>query len=287
MWAQIGNIKVEIITIFEEMEGQHGADYPQHDVLDGKPRLQWMGAKLSSYRLKFHLHCGITKSPRAQFEILKNLMDEHQAVPFVTGTGTYLGMYVVTELTDDNLFMSDKGGVIEMSGEMTLLEYVFESSQDELKLKAEAQKKALMNPALPTAVPTVIKLPTDTPSILTQAVNGVNQTVQGITNTINNATNSISSAIQTVTTPIQQILGTVTAPLNSVMQVFGNATGELTNIAGAVNTVTGGKVNINGVVTKVQGVSNTVATGVNKTQTVLGAIGSAANSMGSIIRQTR
>jgi phage protein U len=287
MWAQIGPIRIEIISPIEEMGGQHGADFPQIDVLEGKPRLQWMGAALTTYRLNYHLHCGMTRSPQQQFEMLKQMMDDHKAVAFVMGTGKYMGTFVVTQLTDDHKFMSDRGGMIEMSGEITLLEYAFESAEEELKQKAAAQKKSILTPALPVAVPTVTKLPIDTPSGITQAINGVNETVKDIVGTISETTNTISSSISSITTPFQEALGTLSGSFNPIMQVFGNATGELTNLSGALSTITGGKYNLNNVLTKVNNVSNTVTGGINSGQTVLGVIGSAANSMGSIVRQAR
>jgi phage protein U len=284
MWAQIGDIRVEIITIFKDMEGQHGHDFPQHDVIEGKPLLQWMGGKLSSYRLKFHLHCGMTRSPRAQFEILKKLMDDHKAVPFLKGNGTYLGQFVVTELTDNYLFESDKGSPIEMEGEMTLLEYAFESAQEELNAKAAAMRSATLKPNLPNVIPTVVTLPTDTPSILAQAINGINQSVQGLGSVLGDLTGISSSGLPT-TLSMQELLGSTIAPLNRVMQVFGEATGELANVSGAVSTVTLGTVDMSGALDSVNTVTNSIGDQVMSANKIFAALGSVTDNLSSITRQ--
>jgi phage protein U len=245
MWAQIGSVRIEIITIFEEMDGQHGHDYPQHEVIEGKPLLQWMGGKLSSYRLRYHLHCGMTTSPRQQFEILKQMMDEHKAVPFIKGMGTFMGTYVITDLTDDYLFETDRGGTVEMKGEMTLLEYVSEGPASELAAKAAATKASISTQGLPNVLPTVVRLPTDTPSTLSLALSGLNQIEVNPTGFIGSVPSN--SAGDPLASSFIQLAGSSVPSLNSVMTVFATAANELPSVLA----------NITGVQTKELGVTTT------------------------------
>jgi len=230
MWAQIGPIVIEIITWVEELDGQHGHDYPQHEVIEGKPLLQWIGGKLSSYRFKYHLHCGMIMSPRQQFEFLKKVMDEHKALPFLKGNGTYMGTYVITDLTDDYRFETDRGGVIEMGGEMSLLEFVFENAQQELDAKAAAQRTSVMSPGLPNQVPTVSTRPEDNSNLLVQAIRDVEQGTSTVQTQIVNGNGG-----PTAFASLGQVAGGVTSPFNAIMAIIGNATGDLTTIAGSVN----------------------------------------------------
>lgn len=58
MFALLGEIQFDLITYFDGFDSQFDADYAEHALIEGKPRLQWIGDKLDeiSIQLSFHAH---------------------------------------------------------------------------------------------------------------------------------------------------------------------------------------------------------------------------------------
>ena len=71
MFALLGDVQFDLITYFDGFESQFGADYAEHPLIEGKPRLQFVGDKLDEIRIQlaFHLHyC----DPEAELAKLKD-----------------------------------------------------------------------------------------------------------------------------------------------------------------------------------------------------------------------
>ena len=45
--ALLGEITFDLITYFEGMEASFSANYAEHALIEGKPRLQWVGDNLT------------------------------------------------------------------------------------------------------------------------------------------------------------------------------------------------------------------------------------------------
>lgn len=46
MFALLGDVQFDLITYFDGFESQFGADFAEHALIEGKPRLQFIGDKL-------------------------------------------------------------------------------------------------------------------------------------------------------------------------------------------------------------------------------------------------
>ena len=61
MYALLGDIQFDLITYFDSFETDFGTDYAEHAVIDGKPRLQYMGDRLDEIRIELSFHAAIRK----------------------------------------------------------------------------------------------------------------------------------------------------------------------------------------------------------------------------------
>jgi len=97
-FALLGDIQFELITYFDGLEGRFGSDYAEHALIEGKPRIQWIGDKLDEWtiKLKFHkLYC----DPDLEIARLRDALEMHKPLPFVLATGEYRGEFVVTDIS--------------------------------------------------------------------------------------------------------------------------------------------------------------------------------------------
>lgn len=123
MYAILGEIQFDLITYIDGIEGTSGADFAEHALIEGKPRLQFIGDQLDEYALEFTFHDYFC-DPQAELVKLKQAKDGHKAMAFVLGNGDYKGYFVITELRHVLTQTSSDGTIIAMTANMTLREYV-------------------------------------------------------------------------------------------------------------------------------------------------------------------
>lgn len=123
MFALLGDVQFDIITYFDGFESQFGADYAEHPLIEGKPRLQFVGDKLDEIRIQlaFHLHyC----DPEAELAKLKDALAAHQAMALVLGNGDYKGWFVLTDVQATSKHTDKAGTLIALEASITLREFV-------------------------------------------------------------------------------------------------------------------------------------------------------------------
>jgi hypothetical protein len=59
MHALLGGIAFNLITHFEDIEESFSANYAEHALIEGKPRLQWVGQNLDEIAWHMVLHAGL------------------------------------------------------------------------------------------------------------------------------------------------------------------------------------------------------------------------------------
>jgi len=122
-FALLGDIQFELITYFDGLDGKFGSDYAEHALIEGKPRLQWIGDKLDewSLKLKFHqLYC----DPELELARLRKAMGTHTPLPFVLATGEYKGEFVITEIAAVSEQTDLVGALVAVGATLTLREHV-------------------------------------------------------------------------------------------------------------------------------------------------------------------
>lgn len=135
MYAQLGDIVFNGTLSPESQEHSKAANYAEHALIDGKPRLQKIGNSLDEIKLTMHLHVMFC-NPEAEVGKLNTYMADGTSLRYVTGAGLALGSYVVTSTKQVNATQSPTGEIIETTFEVSLKEVVEESNEDSISKAA-------------------------------------------------------------------------------------------------------------------------------------------------------
>ncbi|UTH73987.1 phage tail protein [Chromobacterium sp. IIBBL 290-4] len=123
MFALLGEVQFDLITYFDGFESQFGADYAEHALIEGKPRLQWIADKLDEIRIQLSFHSQYC-DPEAELLKLRQALANHQAMALVLGNGDYKGWFVLTDVTATSKQTDKAGTLIALEASITLREYV-------------------------------------------------------------------------------------------------------------------------------------------------------------------
>lgn len=144
-FVMLGSIGYARLTSPTAMDLTKGWVYAEHQVVEGKPLLQFMGANLDGFSLTFLFHASFC-IPQKSWDALVTLAATHTAFPLTQGNGRYLGRFVITELARTAQMAADDGTLLSIEAKATLKEYVdkkpLETKKKVQKAKAPARKKA-------------------------------------------------------------------------------------------------------------------------------------------------
>lgn len=101
------------------VSGTDGASWASQEVIEGKPRLQWMGPAAQSLTLSLYFHVAFI-APRPTLKALQNLMAGGEPVQVWTDAGSYWGTYVLKDVQYQHQWTLPTGQVIAMSCSVTL-----------------------------------------------------------------------------------------------------------------------------------------------------------------------
>lgn len=121
MYAQLGNIRFEGLKGFSAFSHDRGVNYAQHELINGKPRLQAVGDNLDNISFSMYLHSEFT-NPEADIENLRLAMQNREILPLLLGNGRVLGFFVIPNFSQVNSFTDPKGNLIEVTLSVELLE---------------------------------------------------------------------------------------------------------------------------------------------------------------------
>jgi len=144
MYAQLGTIRFEGQNGFTSFSHARGVNYAQNALINGKPKLQAVGAVLDSISLEITLHSSFT-NPEADVLALKTAMENKTVLPLILGNGTVLGYFVIPNFTQTTGFADPIGNLISANLSVELLEcYIAEN--------ANSQKTKAINDAFATTL---------------------------------------------------------------------------------------------------------------------------------------
>ncbi|MBO1856853.1 phage tail protein [Burkholderia cenocepacia] len=112
-----------LVFPFKGSETRKSADFVEHKLIEGKPRLQWVGDALDeiTWHLVFHVSfC----SPEAEVQKLEQLLASHAAAPLFSANGESLGVFVVTSITKTTRWTLDDGTLLCLEASVDLKEFV-------------------------------------------------------------------------------------------------------------------------------------------------------------------
>ena len=140
-WATLGDIVFSTRLGWTGYKHAAGAEYAEHALARGKPRLQFMGEKLDDISVEFALQIWFS-DPQARIQQLRDAKAAGKALSLVFGNGDYRGRFVLSELEVTLSQTDGQGNIIALSGEMKLREFIGDPAQTDAPARAPAQLPA-------------------------------------------------------------------------------------------------------------------------------------------------
>ena len=122
MFAQLGDIEFELITYFSGLNESNTFNYAQHERINNKPILQYLGQDLQEQDIKLNFHASFCV-PENELKKLKNVAKKGEPLKFIKGNGEYVGVFVITEIVSATEQTSEEGDIIYIQVDLKLREY--------------------------------------------------------------------------------------------------------------------------------------------------------------------
>jgi phage protein U len=123
MFAELGPVRFQVIGSPQEILSRRRYDYAQHDVVETRPRLQWVGTDLERISFEILMHSSFT-DPAAQMAALAGAAAAHLAMPLVFGNGVFRGHFVIESIATRSTQLSAGGNPIAITTRLELREWV-------------------------------------------------------------------------------------------------------------------------------------------------------------------
>ena len=123
MYATLGDVRFQFLNSFNNLETTHKADYAEHAVLKGRPRLQATGNALTTMRFGVHLQWMLGDVDKA-LEGLVAAKESQQAQALVYGSGRFVGWFVINSITERTLLQDGQGRTAARDVDVELTEFV-------------------------------------------------------------------------------------------------------------------------------------------------------------------
>ena len=150
MYAALGEFIFQTLESPESFESARAFHYAKHDVVEGRPRLQWMANDLETISLELMFHAAFV-NPKTQLDRLTAAADDHQARALVFANGVHRGYFVIASIAETHHQAADDGSLIWASAKVELKEWA---------LGSEVDPQAPPRPKTPP--PAIIKAPAGT-----------------------------------------------------------------------------------------------------------------------------
>lgn len=122
MFAQLGDINFELITYFNGLQETVSYNYAQHERIENKPVLQFLGKNLQEENLKLNFHRTFCV-PEDEIKKLKDVADKATPLKFLKGNGEYIGVFVIEEIGQTVEQASSEGDLLSIQVDIRLKEF--------------------------------------------------------------------------------------------------------------------------------------------------------------------
>lgn len=240
MFALLGDVQFDLITYFDGFESQFGADFAEHALIEGKPRLEFVGDKLDEIRIQlaFHLHyC----DPEAELAKLKKALAAHDAMALVLGNGDYKGWFVLTDVQATSKHTDKAGTLIALEAGITLREFVGDKKNPLRPPAVQPKLPPAAAKAMPVSQQATVSRASQRDNIR-QAVSYATQARAGLRVAMNTVLvaqqmrNNPVAAISRMPTVLRD-MERAAQPLASTGQALSASIGELPSAASALQSV--------------------------------------------------
>lgn len=141
MFAQLGDIKFELITYFNGLNETVSYNYAQHERIENKPILQFLGKNLQEENIKLNFHRTFCV-PEDELKNLVDVADKAEPLKFIKGNGEYVGVFVIEEIGKTIEQTSAEGDLLSIQVDLRLREYTGKVPDDEEEQEKGFKKKA-------------------------------------------------------------------------------------------------------------------------------------------------
>lgn len=152
MYCQLGHIAFQRQEYFAGLEGSKKFEYAEHAHVEGKPGLQAVGDALDTYTLEMvfhHFWC----DPAASETKVAEAAARKEAQTLVFGDGTFVGKFVVTELTRTVVHQAPDGRLLMLTLRVALKEFYDHQPLETSRKRAVAVAPAVKVPVKPKPAP--------------------------------------------------------------------------------------------------------------------------------------
>lgn len=139
MFAQLGDIVFEVIPSFSGHNKSTSFNYVQHERIENKPLLQFLGKNLQEDELVLNFHKSFC-TPEDEIKKLKTAADKAAPLKFIKGNGEYVGVFVIERIRESMEQTNSKGDLISIQLEVTLKEYAGTVPEEKNKQKGFKKK---------------------------------------------------------------------------------------------------------------------------------------------------
>lgn len=139
MFAQLGDIEFELITYFNGMNESQIYNYAQHERINQKPVLQFLGLNLQEQDIKLNFHASFC-IPEDEIKRLKDVANLGTPLKFIKGNGDYVGVFVITEISSVTEQATNEGDLISVQVDLKLREYT-DTIPEDTKTEGGLKKK--------------------------------------------------------------------------------------------------------------------------------------------------
>jgi len=122
LFAQLGNIQFDLITYFDGLSSTSAYNFAQHERINNKPILQYLGENLEELNIKLNFHSNFC-NPKTEIQKLQTAAKTGKPLKFIKGNGDYIGAFVISEISEEIIQTSNEGSLISVKAEVKLLEY--------------------------------------------------------------------------------------------------------------------------------------------------------------------
>ena len=147
MYFMLGTVAFEPVDLTDFNES-HSADFAEHAVLKGKPRLQALGEKLSELSFAIRLHHKIGGVEK-RYQALLSAQSKQEAMPLIIGRGKYKGNFVITDISSATLFTDKFGNALAREMNISLREFVGDMDDNPLGAALNLGSNSLLGSLLP------------------------------------------------------------------------------------------------------------------------------------------
>ncbi|HII3800487.1 TPA: phage tail protein [Pasteurella multocida] len=147
MYFMLGNVAFEPVDLTDFNES-HSAEFAEHAVLKGKPRLQAMGEKLTELNFAIRLHHKIGGVEK-RYQALLSAQAKQEAMPLIIGRGKYKGNFVISDISSATLFTDKFGNALAREMNISLREFVGDMEENPLGAALNLGSNSLLGSILP------------------------------------------------------------------------------------------------------------------------------------------